>query len=156
MLQKFADESRLEQLADAKRRVKQQEHKRAVEAMIVERRERHLIERQEEQEENAQLQQLESYRRTIIEQERQKLLRDHAAEFPDFLPRVYLFFSNPFLFLIQWLMRYHFRRAFCETNRISKWWKTCVKNTSNLHPSVLDSTSERHCSNSSPSDAFDF
>lgn len=88
MLAKFAEEGRLEQLADAKRRVKQQEHKRAVEAMIAERREKQKREQIEEQEQNQQLQQLEAYRREIIEEERQKLLRDHASEFADFLPKV--------------------------------------------------------------------
>jgi len=85
---KFAEEDKLEQLADQKRRLKQQEHKHAVEKMIVERRQRAAIEKQEEAVQNARLAELERFRMEVIEQERQRLLREHAHGLSGPLPKV--------------------------------------------------------------------
>ena len=90
MLAKFAEDDRIEQMNAQKRRMKQQEHKRAVEQLIADRREqfardkaRELAERQEEEN-------LEKLRMEIIEEERQRLLQEHATKLLGYLPKVKL------------------------------------------------------------------
>lgn len=90
MLQKYAEESRLEQLNDQKRRMKQLEHRRAVEELIRERRERIKAEEAARLETNKQQDELSKYRDRVIEQERQRLLREHATKLLGFLPKVSL------------------------------------------------------------------
>ena len=48
MLDKFASDDRIEQMNAQKRRMKQQEHKQAVEELIAERRRRHEFEKEQE------------------------------------------------------------------------------------------------------------
>jgi hypothetical protein len=91
MMAKFAEEGRLEQMVDAKRRVKQQEHRRAVEQMIDDRRKAQAARMLEEEQETQQLLQIENFRREVIEQERQRLLREHASGLKGFLPKVFVF-----------------------------------------------------------------
>ena len=88
LMQKFAEDDRLEQLNQQKRRMKQIEHKRAVDSMVAERR-RLIKEQLEEERLEAQKEiEIEKYKQAVIEQERQRLLREHAAKLVGFLPKV--------------------------------------------------------------------
>ncbi|XP_062845461.1 meiosis-specific nuclear structural protein 1 [Trichomycterus rosablanca] len=87
MLAKFAEDDRIEQMNAQKRRMKQQEHKRAVEKLIEERRQKHLADKEREAEEKALEQEREAMRRQIIEEERQKLLKLHATKLLGYLPK---------------------------------------------------------------------
>ncbi|KAH6561064.1 hypothetical protein BASA50_009623 [Batrachochytrium salamandrivorans] len=87
MMHKFAEDDKLDQINQHKRRMKQIEHKRSVDALIEERRRiaqedasKHYLEAQKEIE-------IENYRQTVIEQERQRLLREHASKLVGFLPK---------------------------------------------------------------------
>ena len=87
LMAKFAEDDRIEQMNAQKRRMKQQEHKRAVEALLEDRRarfqadkEREIIARQREQE-------AATARSKIIEQERQTLLDKHAQDLLGYLPK---------------------------------------------------------------------
>jgi hypothetical protein len=89
-MQKFAEDDRIEQMKQAQRRMKQLEHRRAVDALIAE---RHRILKEHEDEEKK-LDELErevsKYKEAVIEQERQRLLREHAAKLAGFLPKVFV------------------------------------------------------------------
>lgn len=87
MLAKFAEDDRIEQMNAQKRRMRQLEHKRAVDRLIEERRmqlekdkERALEEQRETERHNA-------YRKQIIEEERQRLLKEHADKLLGYLPK---------------------------------------------------------------------
>ncbi|KAI5088697.1 meiosis-specific nuclear structural protein 1 isoform X1 [Silurus meridionalis] len=87
MLAKFAEDDRIEQMNAQKRRLKQQEHKRAVQKLIEERRQKYLADKEREAEERAIEQEREAQRRKIIEEERLKLLKLHATELLGYLPK---------------------------------------------------------------------
>jgi len=87
MLEKFARDDKLEQLSAQRRRMKGLEHGRQVENLIEERRQRIAIEREQQE---AQLQVTaaqQEARRQLIEEERQKLLREHAIKLLGYLPK---------------------------------------------------------------------
>lgn len=88
MLAKFAEDDRIEQLNAQKRRMKQQEHKRAVEKLIEERRAQFANDRARELQEREEEEALERLRLQIIEDERQRLLREHASKLLGYLPKV--------------------------------------------------------------------
>ncbi|KAJ3329704.1 hypothetical protein HDU76_007345 [Blyttiomyces sp. JEL0837] len=87
MMEKFANDERLEQMNTQRRRIKQLEHKRAVDALVQERRK--LVQREYEQQlaEQQQESMLENYRQQVIEQERQRLLHEHASKLLGYLPK---------------------------------------------------------------------
>lgn len=87
MLDKFAADDRIEQMNAQKRRMKQAEHKRSVEHMLEQRRLQLSQEKQKELDERVLNEKLEAYRRQIIEEERVKLLREHAAKLLGYLPK---------------------------------------------------------------------
>ena len=64
------------------------EHRRAVEALIEERRRKFQEEKEAELEERREEERREGQRRAIIEQERQRLLREHASKLLGYLPKV--------------------------------------------------------------------
>ncbi|KAJ3412014.1 ubiquitin-conjugating enzyme E2 K [Chytridiales sp. JEL 0842] len=87
MMEKFSQDEQLEQMNAQRRRMKQLEHKRAVDALVEQRRqliqqeyERQMVEQQKEQ-------QIEEYRQQVIEQERQRLLHEHATQLLGYLPK---------------------------------------------------------------------
>ena len=65
------------------------EHRRAVERLIEERRAQFQREKEAELEERMEEERREAARRQIIEQERQKLLREHATKLLGYLPKVH-------------------------------------------------------------------
>jgi hypothetical protein len=87
MLAKFAEDDRLEQMNAQRRRMKQLEHRRAVEKLIEERRKQFEMEKEEELQARREEERMEILRREIIEQERQKLLKEHAAHLLGYLPK---------------------------------------------------------------------
>lgn len=87
MLAKFSEDDRLEQMNAQRRRMKQQEHKRAVEALIDERRQLHAMDKERDLQEQAELDRMEAFRRQIIEEERQRLLQEHATKLLGYLPK---------------------------------------------------------------------
>ncbi|KAL6760706.1 flagellar associated protein [Haematococcus lacustris] len=86
MMAKFAEDDRLEQLNAQKRRMKQQEHTRAVQAMVDERRQMYEAQKAREEAELAAQAAEEARRRGIIEEERRRMLRE-AADLKEYLPR---------------------------------------------------------------------
>ena len=87
-MQKFAEDERLEQMSQQKKRLKKIEHKNAIEALIEERRRIIKQEEQDHKQELVRQQELDKYRQAVIEQERQRLLREHAGKLIGFLPKV--------------------------------------------------------------------
>ncbi|KAJ3019748.1 mannosyl-oligosaccharide alpha-1,2-mannosidase [Thoreauomyces humboldtii] len=88
MMDKYAADEKIEQLNAQRRRMKQLEHKRAVDALVEQRRlifqrEQDLAAGEQQREEE-----LERYRQQVVEQERQRLLREHASKLMGFLPKV--------------------------------------------------------------------
>lgn len=103
MLAKFAEDDRIEQMNAQKRRMKQQEHQRSVEKLLADRRAQYAREREAEMEAKREEIRLEDFRKQIIEEERQKLLREHAKKLLGYLPRV-SFCLFVFLVLSLWLL----------------------------------------------------
>lgn len=64
------------------------EHRRAVEHLIEERRARFQREKEAEMEERREEERRQAARRAIIEQERQRLLKEHASKLLGYLPKV--------------------------------------------------------------------
>ncbi|XP_014767815.1 meiosis-specific nuclear structural protein 1 isoform X1 [Octopus bimaculoides] len=87
MMAKFAEDDRLEQMNAQKRRMKVQEHKRAIERLIAEKREKIAREKEENEMEQKVLQEMANERQKIIEEERQKLLQEHASKLLGYLPK---------------------------------------------------------------------
>ena len=88
MLQKFADDEKTEQMANDKRRMRVQAHKKAVEELIVKRREERAAAKAAEVADINDQKERERLLRETIEKERQRILGEHAARLGlDFLPR---------------------------------------------------------------------
>merc|ERR1719359_1411047 len=87
LMAKFAEDDRIEQLNDSKRRMKIQVHKREVERLIKEKQKMYEAERAKELEDQQKGREEEARRHTIVELERQRLLREHAGDLVDFFPK---------------------------------------------------------------------
>ncbi|XP_026462520.1 meiosis-specific nuclear structural protein 1-like [Ctenocephalides felis] len=85
-LERLAEMAKLDQLSDAKRRMKRLEHGRAVEAMIEDRRRRRAEEMAQLVESHKQEQDREKIKQRMIEEERIKLLKEHAQNLAGYLP----------------------------------------------------------------------
>merc|ERR1719334_2843602 len=66
MMEKFAEDDKLEQINSNKRRMKQQEHKRAVQKLLEDRRKRFAEEQEKKHDEYKEAQEMERSRREII------------------------------------------------------------------------------------------
>ncbi|KAG1661219.1 hypothetical protein FOA52_008264 [Chlamydomonas sp. UWO 241] len=86
LMAKFADQDRLEQLSAQKRRMKQAEHQRAVQAMIDDKRRRYMEQKARDEAEIAATRANDERRLAIVEEERARLLAE-AAELREYLPR---------------------------------------------------------------------
>ena len=86
-MQKFAEDDRIEQMKQTSRRMKQLEHRKAVDTLVEERKkilaEKEQVERRQEDLET----EIAKYKAAVIEQERQRLLREHASKLLGFLPK---------------------------------------------------------------------
>jgi hypothetical protein len=87
MMVKFAEDERIEQLNAQARRRRTMEHKQEVERLIKEKRAMYEREKQKEEAERAHQAAVEAEEAHIIEQERQRLLSEHAAALNDYLPK---------------------------------------------------------------------
>merc|ERR1711920_378397 len=87
LLKKFAEDDRIEQMNEQKRRLKVEAHKREAQRLIELRREKYEQEREDERAGEAALREQESKRQVVIEEERRRLIAEHAAELRDFLPK---------------------------------------------------------------------
>ncbi|XP_019389064.1 PREDICTED: meiosis-specific nuclear structural protein 1 [Crocodylus porosus] len=87
MLAKFAEDDRIEQMNAQKRRIKQLEHRKAVEKLIEDRRKQFLADRERELEERQLEERRQENIRAVVEEERQKLLKEHASKLLGYLPR---------------------------------------------------------------------
>ncbi|CAJ1441496.1 unnamed protein product [Effrenium voratum] len=85
LMSKFAEDDRIEQLNDHKRRLKVEQHKRETERLIEMRREMFEVARAKERDEQEALKKDEDQRRIIIEEEKKRLLREHGQELKKFL-----------------------------------------------------------------------
>ena len=88
MMAKFAEDDRIEQMNAQKRRMKQAEHKRAVEQLVEQRKIQFAADREREVDERREEERMENFRKQIIEEERQKLLQEHAMRLLGYLPKV--------------------------------------------------------------------
>ncbi|KAJ3337788.1 mannosyl-oligosaccharide alpha-1,2-mannosidase, partial [Kappamyces sp. JEL0680] len=88
LMQKFAEDDRIEQMKQTTRRLKQLEHRRAVDALVEERKRILAQEEQEQLRKEAFDVEMARYKAAVIEQERQRLLREHASKLAGFLPKV--------------------------------------------------------------------
>eukprot|EP00061_Rhincodon_typus_P017896 g46814.t1 len=88
MMAKLAEDDRIEQMNEQKRRMKQLEHKKAVEKMIEDRRKQFEANQQRELERQYEEERKKAALQVIIEEERQKLLKDHASKLLGYLPKV--------------------------------------------------------------------
>merc|ERR1719235_482474 len=87
LLAKFAEDDRLEQQHEHKRRMKVEAHKREAERLIQLRREAFEQQREAEREYERHLRDDEGDRQAIIDEERKKLLIEHAVPLRHFLPK---------------------------------------------------------------------
>jgi len=87
LMKKFAEDDRLEQLNEHKKRMKVEQHKREAERLVELRREMYEMARQQERDTQESLKENENERQVIIEEERRRLLNEHAAELKNFLPK---------------------------------------------------------------------
>lgn len=87
LLAKFAEDERIEQMNEQKRRMKIQEHKREVEKLVEARRNLFAEERAKEAGAYQFIEEQEKERLVIIEEERRRLLTEYASELKDFLPK---------------------------------------------------------------------
>lgn len=85
-LRKFAEDDRLEQMSEHKRRMKHEQHKREAERLVQLRREMYEMAREQERVQVEALRQDEDKRQVIIEDERRRLIQEHARELQNFLP----------------------------------------------------------------------
>ena len=87
MLEKFAEEDRVEQMNAQRRRMKMQEHKREVERLAAVKKAMHEEQMAREEEEAEAILAAEAADAAIVEGERKRLLMEHAARLKDFLPK---------------------------------------------------------------------
>jgi len=78
MLEKFAEDDRLDQMNAQKRRQKQLDHRREIERLLEERRSKYEAERAAELQEQLDAERVEQIRQQIIEEERKRMLAAHA------------------------------------------------------------------------------
>lgn len=88
-MQKFAEDDRIEQMKQQSRRMKQMEHRRAVDALVEERKKIMAEKEKEEMKKEEFEAEIAKYKAAVIEQERQRLLREHASKLAGFLPKVF-------------------------------------------------------------------
>mmetsp|Transcript_46710 Transcript_46710/g.104995 ORF Transcript_46710/g.104995 Transcript_46710/m.104995 type:complete len:475 (+) Transcript_46710:41-1465(+) len=87
LLKKFAEDDRIEQMNEHKRRMKVEAHKREAQRLIELRREMYEQDRESQAQADSKLRDEDAQRQVIIEEERRRLLKEHAAELADFLPK---------------------------------------------------------------------
>jgi hypothetical protein len=87
MLQKFAEDERLDQMNAQKRRMRELEHKRQADMLWKQKLQMQREERAKEEEARLVVMLEERRKAEIIEQERRRLLAEHASAVADYLPK---------------------------------------------------------------------
>ena len=87
MLEKFANDDKLEQLAQNKRRMKEVEHKKEVQRLWQERLKVFRVEQEKQEEERKRLIQDESWKEEVIRREKERLIRQNIGNLDGFLPK---------------------------------------------------------------------
>lgn len=87
MAQKFAEDERLEQMNAQKRRMREQQHKRDIEKLWQDKLEVYRQQREAEYEERRQASEIEAFKKQAIEEEKQRLLAQHADILTQFNPK---------------------------------------------------------------------
>merc|ERR1711920_958000 len=87
LLKKFAEDDRIEQMNEQKRRLKVEAHKQEAQRLIEVRREAYDQQRDNERMADEAMRQEEGKRQVVIEAERRRLIAEHASELRDFLPK---------------------------------------------------------------------
>ena len=87
MMEKFAEDDRIEQMNAQRRRMKMAEHRRETERLLEEKREMYNRLKLAEVEATRLKEQEEHRRASIIEEERRRLLQMYAKKYKDFLPK---------------------------------------------------------------------
>merc|ERR1719335_549534 len=87
LLAKFAEDDRIELLNEQKKRQKMIIHKREVERLIEEKRKIYAAEREADIRSLAEQRVEEEKRQVVVEEEKSRLLREHAADYYDYLPK---------------------------------------------------------------------
>lgn len=87
MAEKFAEDERLEQMNAQKRRMRELEHKREIERLWQEKLAVYRVQREQEFEERRLKSESDSMQRTVIQRQKEELIRQHAAILTDFNPK---------------------------------------------------------------------
>jgi len=87
ILDKYAEDDRIDQMNDQKRRMRVQEHKREAERLVQMKRDEFEAARRAEVEHEEKMREDEKVRQTIVEEERRRLLKEHGAQLKSFLPK---------------------------------------------------------------------
>lgn len=85
MLERLAEQEKLEQLAREKKRMKEQEHKREVERLWKIKLEQYRQAKEQEQREVEEKRLIDLWRIRIVEQEKERILKEHANNLTGFL-----------------------------------------------------------------------
>lgn len=96
MMEKFAKEDKLEQLAQQKRRMKELEHKKEIERMWLERLNAYRLQKEREQEEFNRAMGNKKWEEEQIQREKEKLLKQHLPNLEGFMPKQLAKMSNTF------------------------------------------------------------
>lgn len=87
LMQKFADDERLEQMNAQKRRMRELEHKREIERLWQEKLNIYRAQREIELEEKRQKEEVERTKAIIVDQEKERLLREHGLILQQYHPK---------------------------------------------------------------------
>merc|ERR1712176_1341131 len=99
LMAKFAEDDRIEQMSEQKRRMKVEQHKREAQRLVELRKEMFEAARADERAHEDNLRMEEGQRQLIIEAERRRLLQEHAVGLRDFLPKSTLETQEDYEFL---------------------------------------------------------
>ena len=87
MLEKFAEDDKLEQMNEQRRRMKREEHRRNAQKLLDEKKLNRERAKVQEMEMFKEQQQLEDNKRMIVEQERMRLLKENVAKLVGYIPK---------------------------------------------------------------------
>jgi len=87
LMQKFAEDERLEQMNAQKRRMREQEHKREIERLWQEKLAIYRAQREMELEEKRVKEEEERRKAAVVEMEKERLLREHGAILTQYHPK---------------------------------------------------------------------
>ncbi|CAD8118216.1 unnamed protein product [Paramecium sonneborni] len=87
MMKKFAEDDKLEQLGQQKRRMKEIEHKKEVEKLWQKKLEMYQMEKQRELEQLERKRKEEAYKQQVIEEEKNRILQEHLQQVGEFIPK---------------------------------------------------------------------